>query len=202
MTSMPASRSARAMTLAPRSWPSRPGFAITTRIFLGHPTFSCQLQRLIWRAQALPRPQLTRCPASNDRHFLVLAPRPRAARRTSRRPWRTRGRRRASGIIVLPRAAAVSAQRVERAAARDRRRASRCSSSSLASCVLGAPSRRCRGSGSAGSSACTKSLTPTMIFSLRSTACWKRYDASAISCCGKPRSIASTMPPIRSIVSK
>src|SRR3954465_1427887 len=33
MTSMPASRSARAITLAPRSWPSRPGFATRTRIF-------------------------------------------------------------------------------------------------------------------------------------------------------------------------
>src|SRR5438270_11522459 len=33
MTSMPASRSARAITLAPRSWPSRPGFATNTRIF-------------------------------------------------------------------------------------------------------------------------------------------------------------------------
>src|SRR5712692_10974006 len=33
MTSMPASRSARAMTLAPRSWPSNPGLAISTRIF-------------------------------------------------------------------------------------------------------------------------------------------------------------------------
>src|ERR1700756_1819625 len=32
MTSMPASRSARAMTLAPRSWPSRPGLATSTRI--------------------------------------------------------------------------------------------------------------------------------------------------------------------------
>src|SRR5215475_8631731 len=32
MTSMPASRSARAMTLAPRSWPSSPGFATSTRI--------------------------------------------------------------------------------------------------------------------------------------------------------------------------
>src|SRR5881296_1684592 len=32
MTSMPASRSARAMTLAPRSCPSRPGLAINTRI--------------------------------------------------------------------------------------------------------------------------------------------------------------------------
>src|SRR4051812_19465297 len=34
MTSMPASCRARAMILAPRSWPSRPGFATTTRIFL------------------------------------------------------------------------------------------------------------------------------------------------------------------------
>src|SRR5215470_4947942 len=33
MTSMPASRRARAMTLAPRSWPSRPGLAMSTRIF-------------------------------------------------------------------------------------------------------------------------------------------------------------------------
>src|SRR3954466_12097919 len=31
MTSMPASRKARATTFAPRSWPSRPGFAIRTR---------------------------------------------------------------------------------------------------------------------------------------------------------------------------
>src|ERR1041384_7433154 len=33
MTSMPASRRARAMIFAPRSWPSRPGLAIKTRIF-------------------------------------------------------------------------------------------------------------------------------------------------------------------------
>src|SRR6266508_6935662 len=33
MTSIPASRSARAMILAPRSCPSSPGFAITTLIF-------------------------------------------------------------------------------------------------------------------------------------------------------------------------
>src|SRR4051794_34878963 len=32
MTSIPASRSARATTFAPRSWPSRPGFATTTRM--------------------------------------------------------------------------------------------------------------------------------------------------------------------------
>src|SRR4051795_3733125 len=35
ITSIPASRSARAMIFAPRSWPSRPGFAITTRILGG-----------------------------------------------------------------------------------------------------------------------------------------------------------------------
>src|SRR4051794_8019732 len=34
MTSMPASRRARAMIFAPRSCPSRPGLATTTRIFL------------------------------------------------------------------------------------------------------------------------------------------------------------------------
>src|ERR1051325_3199266 len=34
MTSLPASRSARAMTFAPRSCPSSPGFATRTRIFL------------------------------------------------------------------------------------------------------------------------------------------------------------------------
>src|SRR5262249_19085244 len=33
MTSMPASRNARAITLAPRSWPSSPGLATSTRIF-------------------------------------------------------------------------------------------------------------------------------------------------------------------------
>src|SRR3954453_8752686 len=32
MTSMPASRSARAMIFAPRSWPSGPGLATTTRV--------------------------------------------------------------------------------------------------------------------------------------------------------------------------
>ena len=37
MTSMPASRSARAMIFAPRSWPSRPGLATTTRIFRFEP---------------------------------------------------------------------------------------------------------------------------------------------------------------------
>ena len=37
MTSMPASRSARAMIFAPRSCPSRPGLATTTRILRFEP---------------------------------------------------------------------------------------------------------------------------------------------------------------------
>src|SRR4051794_31109422 len=37
MTSMPASRNARAMIFAPRSWPSRPGLATTTRILRAMP---------------------------------------------------------------------------------------------------------------------------------------------------------------------
>src|SRR5258708_26166196 len=42
---MPASRKARAITLAPRSCPSRPGFAITTRSFLAIDLFLfCNLQ--------------------------------------------------------------------------------------------------------------------------------------------------------------
>src|SRR3954447_11843437 len=41
MTSMPASRSARAMIFAPRSCPSRPGFATTTRMF---PAMSASLR--------------------------------------------------------------------------------------------------------------------------------------------------------------
>src|SRR5580693_6731849 len=74
MTSMPASRSARAMTLAPRSWPSSPGFAITTRSFLKRspqPTYP-------------PAP-----PALNDRHFFVLAPH--AAERVAHLPHRRIG---------------------------------------------------------------------------------------------------------------
>src|SRR4249919_4294208 len=35
MTSKPASRRARATIFAPRSWPSRPGFATITRYFCG-----------------------------------------------------------------------------------------------------------------------------------------------------------------------
>ena len=46
-TSIPASRSARAMIFAPRSWPSRPGFAITTLIFRAIPSAS------IWRCVSM-----------------------------------------------------------------------------------------------------------------------------------------------------
>src|SRR5947199_3535848 len=40
MTSIPASRRARAMIFAPRSCPSRPGFATSTRIFLSDIEYS------------------------------------------------------------------------------------------------------------------------------------------------------------------
>src|SRR5436305_6158036 len=62
MTSMPASRSARAITLAPRSWPSRPGFAMTTRIFA-----------ICWWF----RPKTVSCllsETSDYRNFLVFTP--------------------------------------------------------------------------------------------------------------------------------
>src|SRR4030095_2210650 len=51
MTSKPASRSARATILAPRSWPSRPGWATTTRILRSVMMGSPSLQEL---AQPLP----------------------------------------------------------------------------------------------------------------------------------------------------
>src|SRR5947208_14182586 len=50
MTSMPASRRARATTFAPRSCPSKPGFAIRTRIFLGIGTTSVK-ERLLQGAE-------------------------------------------------------------------------------------------------------------------------------------------------------
>src|SRR5215831_9771119 len=59
MTSIPASRRARAMTLAPRSWPSSPGLAIITRIFC---TTTC------------PPATRNRLNSSDYRRFLVFAP--------------------------------------------------------------------------------------------------------------------------------
>src|SRR5215469_10082321 len=43
MTSTPASRSALATTFAPRSWPSSPAFAITTRMLLMAPSRPLEL---------------------------------------------------------------------------------------------------------------------------------------------------------------
>src|ERR671932_2851416 len=61
MTSMPASRRARAMIFAPRSWPSRPGFAMTTRIFLA--------TRAILRADARERQPPLHVPRQLARRF-------------------------------------------------------------------------------------------------------------------------------------
>src|SRR2546421_8291501 len=51
MTSKPASLRARAMTLAPRSWPSRPGLAMSTRSGLASVTGLGRLQELDEHAQ-------------------------------------------------------------------------------------------------------------------------------------------------------
>src|SRR5208283_5400591 len=50
MTSIPASRNARATTLAPRSWPSNPGFAMSTRIgvFFATRAFAIVDRPLTW----------------------------------------------------------------------------------------------------------------------------------------------------------
>src|SRR5829696_9679563 len=49
MTSIPASRSARAMIFAPRSCPSRPGLATTTRIFLVEE--AAAMRPILWLAR-------------------------------------------------------------------------------------------------------------------------------------------------------
>src|ERR1700733_10877350 len=58
MTSKPASRSARAMTFAPRSWPSSPGFATTTRygrIIEARVYARCRTRRLVGNARGPSR---------------------------------------------------------------------------------------------------------------------------------------------------
>src|SRR5258707_735810 len=78
---MPASRSARAITLAPRSCPSRPGLAITTRIFWD--IFSLQLAAGRWQPTQRTAPKQAfpaGCPLPapplllDYRRFLVFAP--------------------------------------------------------------------------------------------------------------------------------
>src|SRR5437016_3216189 len=94
MTSIPASLSARAITLAPRSWPSRPGFAITTR--------SLRIS-----------PFRERRSSSDDRNLFVFAPyvAQRVAQLTNRgvRPDGVE-----NGRHQVVRAARGGAQRVER----------------------------------------------------------------------------------------
>ena len=100
MTSMPASRSARAITLAPRSCPSSPGFAITTRILdsiraqayaepagyhpgrCGPASFSSPSSPCSWRPAAAPR---TRSPTRAPTRQLHLQVPARLHRRASRR---------------------------------------------------------------------------------------------------------------------
>src|SRR5262245_7195940 len=75
---MPASRSARAMTFAPRSWPSSPGLAMTTlsrrTIALSSLDLGPQSLALIPGPRPCPCPRvLAPCPL-NNRNFLVFAP--------------------------------------------------------------------------------------------------------------------------------
>src|SRR5204862_418321 len=61
---MPASRSARAMIFAPRSWPSRPGFATTTRIFRFDPGVSAAVSVVacIRGSDGIARPEAAEAP--------------------------------------------------------------------------------------------------------------------------------------------
>src|SRR2546421_8465225 len=63
---MPASRSARAMIFAPRSCPSRPGFATTTRIFL--PLFAPASMARASLPAGPPGPAATALLLDLDRH--------------------------------------------------------------------------------------------------------------------------------------
>ena len=168
---MPASRSARAMTLAPRSWPSSPGFAMTTRI--------------LQHQMTAPR---------------RIRPRRRAARRTSPRSWRRRGRRRATVPSYCgPRRGRT--QRLERA-------------------VDGAAGRGVAEPRRAGPAAVPRPFVDVQNAKRLVAAADEVVDAdddafSAIRppagtdrrsrrspSAGNPRSMASTMPPMPSIVAK
>src|SRR3972149_3390300 len=79
MTSIPASRRARAMTFAPRSWPSSPGFAMSTRILFAMVVTSVE-QRFLPHAEDLPHHaanlaegRLGSDCVENERHRIRLA---------------------------------------------------------------------------------------------------------------------------------
>src|SRR4051812_9584694 len=75
MTSMPASRNARAMTLAPRSWPSRPGLATSTRIgvviFLQFSHFLVGSKHLAERIADLPEGRVRPHRVQEARHRVL-----------------------------------------------------------------------------------------------------------------------------------
>src|SRR6188472_3071858 len=96
MTSMPASRSARAITFAPRSCPSSPGLAMMTRSFLKSKSSNPEILK-----------------SSNYGHFLVLAPYvpQRIAHLAERRVSADRLEDRRHRIGAIP---GAGAQRIER----------------------------------------------------------------------------------------
>src|ERR671910_1453518 len=139
MTSIPASRRARAMILAPRSWPSRPGLAITTRIFratVGQVYGGAFDRRWLLTGLAEPRRRTVRLPRRERRRAALAGLRARRARSSTRArglaarrldrdhalPSRPLGRPRAVGVgpRVRARARARATRAVGSAARQDR----------------------------------------------------------------------------------
>src|SRR5687767_11359583 len=95
MTSKPASRNAAAITLAPRSCPSRPGLATSTRIFLWSAVMADKVPgggRIATRAVrpgsgSLSGPH----PTGHLEAGPALAPQPRASRRAANLRWHPGG---------------------------------------------------------------------------------------------------------------
>ena len=148
------------MTLAPRSWPSRPGFAMTTRS-LSHRSDSSSVG-LTERAHAASSPATSPRLRVVNRHFFVLAPdlAQRVAHLADRGvgAHRVEDRRHHVARWCARRSRSASSARCDRG----RRRASAAARSSLASCVSPTSIRRCRGSRSAARPAARTSLTPTI----------------------------------------
>src|SRR5439155_26544960 len=133
MTSIPASRSARAMIFAPRSWPSSPGLATTTRIFRVCVLFTAAADVMAPAAAAGLSSALALGGAGRPARQLAVRGRLVAEERRPRRAaprgaCRIGARRQAVGAAGAAPAGAAPrrAQRVGDAEARPRRAAPRC----------------------------------------------------------------------------
>src|ERR1700704_4702465 len=102
MTSKPASRSARATSFAPRSWPSSPGFATRTRTGITFPPASHPLEHrrllelaplVLEHVDHLPHRAVRVHALHEARHQVVVVSRRRGAERVERAPHVARGAR-------------------------------------------------------------------------------------------------------------